>query len=208
MHTTKHLPCSMNYLAHAYLSFGMADVLVGNLISDFVKGKQQYTYSHRIWCGIRLHRFIDTYTDAHEATKQAKTYLQPSAGRYAGAFVDVVYDHFLAQHLAANNQLQTTATYCYQSLLLQQPILPERFVLMLPHMIRHNWLGNYQHLWAMEKSFGGVVHRSNYLTDASPVYAAFITHYDALKTCYQAFFPMVNKTAASFLVDCLAMQPH
>jgi hypothetical protein len=29
----------MNYLAHAYLSFNEPDILVGNLISDFVKGK-------------------------------------------------------------------------------------------------------------------------------------------------------------------------
>ena len=30
----------MNYLAHAYLSFGDPDVLTGNMISDFVKGKK------------------------------------------------------------------------------------------------------------------------------------------------------------------------
>ena len=30
----------MNYLAHAYLSFGYSELLVGNLISDFVKGKK------------------------------------------------------------------------------------------------------------------------------------------------------------------------
>jgi acyl carrier protein phosphodiesterase len=30
----------MNYLAHAYLSFGEPDILAGNMISDFVKGKK------------------------------------------------------------------------------------------------------------------------------------------------------------------------
>ena len=35
----------MNYLAHAYLSFGNEDILVGNMISDFVKGKKKYDYS-------------------------------------------------------------------------------------------------------------------------------------------------------------------
>jgi len=30
----------MNYLAHAYLSFDHEEILVGNLISDFVKGKK------------------------------------------------------------------------------------------------------------------------------------------------------------------------
>ena len=31
----------MNYLAHAYLSFGDPDILAGNMISDFVKGKKK-----------------------------------------------------------------------------------------------------------------------------------------------------------------------
>ena len=31
----------MNYLAHAYLSFNDPEILVGNMISDFVKGKKK-----------------------------------------------------------------------------------------------------------------------------------------------------------------------
>lgn len=34
----------MNYLAHAYLSFNDPEILVGNLISDFVKGKKKFDY--------------------------------------------------------------------------------------------------------------------------------------------------------------------
>ncbi len=34
----------MNYLAHAYLSFGDPDILAGNMISDFVKGKKKFDY--------------------------------------------------------------------------------------------------------------------------------------------------------------------
>jgi acyl carrier protein phosphodiesterase len=34
----------MNYLAHACLSFGRPDILVGNMISDHIKGKKQFDY--------------------------------------------------------------------------------------------------------------------------------------------------------------------
>ncbi len=34
----------MNYLAHAYLSFNDPEILVGNMISDFVKGKKKFDY--------------------------------------------------------------------------------------------------------------------------------------------------------------------
>ena len=86
----------MNYLAHAYLSFADPDILAGNMISDFVKGKKKFDYPVRIQTGITLHRKIDEYTDSHPATRQAKEILKKTAGPYAGAFVDIVYDHFLA----------------------------------------------------------------------------------------------------------------
>src|SRR6476661_6521196 len=86
----------MNYLAHATLSFENDDILTGNMISDFVKGNKKILYPLAIQKGIMLHRMIDEFTDTHFATKQAKTYFRKTAGHYAGVFVDVVYDHFLA----------------------------------------------------------------------------------------------------------------
>jgi acyl carrier protein phosphodiesterase len=86
----------MNYLAHAYLSFEITDITVGNMISDFVKGKQKFDYPFAIQQGITLHRAIDSFTDSHAVTRQAKSFFRESYGLYAGPLVDVVYDHFLA----------------------------------------------------------------------------------------------------------------
>ena len=84
----------MNYLAHAYLSFNDPEILVGNMISDFVKGKKKFDYPIRIQSGITLHRMIDTFTDEHPATKEAKEFFRAYYRLYSGAFIDVVYDHF------------------------------------------------------------------------------------------------------------------
>ena len=86
----------MNYLAHAYLSFEITDITVGNMISDFVKGKQKLDYPAAIQQGITLHRAIDSFTDSHAVTRQAKSYFKEAYGLYAGPLVDVAYDHFLA----------------------------------------------------------------------------------------------------------------
>ena len=86
----------MNYLAHAYLSFGNSNILVGNMISDYVKGKTQFDYPPEIQAGIKLHRAIDDFTDTHEATKNVKEIFKKDYRLYAGAFADVVYDYFLA----------------------------------------------------------------------------------------------------------------
>src|SRR5688500_6235633 len=89
----------MNYLAHAYLSFNQPAVLAGNLISDFVKGKQQFLYSDEVRKGIVLHRAIDAFTDDHAASREARNIFKPYYRLYSAAFIDVTYDHFLANDL-------------------------------------------------------------------------------------------------------------
>jgi acyl carrier protein phosphodiesterase len=78
------------------LSFNDPEILVGNLISDFVKGKKKFDFPAGHPDGIALHRAIDTFTDTHEATKKAKEFFRPHYRLYAGALVDVIFDHFLA----------------------------------------------------------------------------------------------------------------
>ena len=79
----------MNYLGHAFLSFGDGDILTGNMIGDHVKGKIALEqYPDGIKKGIMLHRKIDEYTDLHPATQRAKLPFREVYGLYAGAIMD------------------------------------------------------------------------------------------------------------------------
>ncbi|NVK49164.1 MAG: DUF479 domain-containing protein, partial [Cyclobacteriaceae bacterium] len=85
----------MNFLAHAFLSFGHEKILVGNFIADFVKGKQIEKYEKQIQIGIQLHRAIDLFTDSHPLVKAAQSYLRPKFGHYSSVITDVFFDYFL-----------------------------------------------------------------------------------------------------------------
>ncbi len=187
----------MNFLAHSYLSFNKPEILTGNMISDFVKGRKKFDYSKGVQQGIQLHRDIDTFTDNHAATKEAKQFLKPSVGLYAGAFIDVVYDHFLANDPSefTCDYLQEHSSKTYETLKENYPVLPEKFQRMLPYMASQNWLYNYKNLWGIENSFGGVARRAAYLTSAVEVFELFKTHYPSLQKCYNAFFPDVKAFA-------------
>lgn len=185
----------MNYLAHAFLSFNEPAILVGNMISDFVKGKSKYGYPEDIQKGINLHRAIDTFTDLHIATQQAKVYFKPVVGLYAGAFVDIVYDHFLAadkNEFANNIALEKFAETVYQTLQANTSFLPEKFKNILPYMQQQNWLYNYQYNWGIEKSFQGLVRRAKYLNSSQKAYEVFEKNYNALCNCYRLFFEDVK----------------
>ena len=191
----------MNYLAHAYLSFNQPEILVGNLISDFVKGRKKFDYSPGIQKGIALHRGIDYFTDTHEATREAKEIFRPHYRLYAGAFTDVVYDHFLAtdkNEFSAESLLQFSLTV-YETVAPFVPLLPEKFRQMFPYMQQQNWLNNYQYNQAIGRSLAGVVRRSAYLTESATAFQLFEMHYGHLQDCYRRFFPELKKFAAEQL---------
>jgi len=184
----------MNYLAHAYLSFNNPEILAGNMISDFVKGKTKFDYQPGIQKGIQLHRSIDTFTDFHEATAMAKSFFRPQYRLYSGAFVDVAYDHFLANdsNEFSDASLRQHAWQTYQVLAAHNYSLPPVFQQMLPYMQSQNWLYNYKSMAGTESSFKGVVMRASYLNSSIGVFDLFQQHYNALQNCYNAFFPFVK----------------
>ena len=195
----------MNYLAHAYLSFNDEPVLVGNLISDFVKGKRKFNYPEGVQKGIALHRAIDGFTDSHEATKIAKDIFRPHYRLYSGAFIDVVYDHFLATdpNEFSEVSLKNFSEKVYTVLDKNQNYLPDRFARMFPYMKMQNWLFNYRTLGGTESSFGGVVRRAQYLTESDTAALLFEEHYKDLKYCYQNFFPEVRSFAYSIYKEIM-----
>ena len=191
----------MNFLAHACLSFGKPDILVGNLIADTVKGKQMETYPENICKGIRLHRLIDSYTDSHPVVLQTKELFKDSAGRYNGSFLDVSYDHFLS--LDADNTpiegWQSFAAKCYKEIELRGEILPPRFCNMYLYMKKEDWLSNYGQMWMIERSFDRLKQRAEYLSDDAPVFADFEKNYNVIRDSYYSFFPDLKRYAEEML---------
>jgi acyl carrier protein phosphodiesterase len=196
----------MNYLAHAYLSFENPGILLGNMISDFIKGKKQYDYPLPVQKGIKLHRAIDEFTDTHAATQELKSFFRPQYRLYSGAFADVVYDHFLANDVnefKSEADLKKFSTKTYQSLEHNKSLFPPFFEKMFPYMKDHDWLYNYRHTWGIERSFNGVMRRSAYLTESEIAFDIFNTHYKAMQACYDAFFPDLKKYSSGKLDELL-----
>ena len=196
----------MNYLAHAYLSFGQPQILAGNMISDFVKGKKQFDYSPMIQKGIRLHRSIDSFTDEHPITKDMKQVFRPVYGLYAGAFTDIVYDYFLANdknEFTSDATLESFSYQAYATLESYLPGLPLIFQQMFPYMKSHNWLYNYRHLSGIQKSFAGMAHRAKYITESDSAFKIFEENLSSMQRSYKAFFPLLKNHAAHTLQQLL-----
>jgi acyl carrier protein phosphodiesterase len=193
----------MNYLAHAYLSFNNPEILVGNMISDYVKGKTKFDYSKPIQNGIMYHREIDTYTDTHLIIKEAKKIFQPHYRLYSGAFIDVVMDHYLAKKLQQEIDFENFTVETYTLLETYKNVFPLPFQKMFASMQQHNWLYNYQFNWAMEKSFAGLQRRAAYINEVKTAFVLFENNYTELDMYFHLFWKdlqafCLNKFASFF----------
>ncbi len=178
----------MNYLGHAYLSFGDAEILTGNMIGDHVKGKLALdNYSPGIKKGLLLHRKIDEYVDNHPATLRAKLLFRTDYGLYAGAIMDTLYDHFLASDpkmFKSDAILLAFTQETFVKLEANKASFPENFAAYFPHMVQHNWLYNYRTLRGMEKALGGLARRAKYMAPPQKAYEIFVTHFYELNQSY------------------------
>lgn len=196
----------MNFLAHAHLSFLQPEILVGNMISDFVKGKKQFDFSPGIQKGIQLHRAIDNFTDTHPVTRELKLFFKPHYRLYAGAFSDVAYDYFLAND---KNEFHTFAELKYFSRNTYKilddyfPLLPITFQKVFPYMKAQDWLYHYHEKWMIEKSFWGLERRAVYLKESGMAFTLFNDHIGGMQTCYTEFFPHLKKFAAHKLQELI-----
>jgi len=69
------------------------------MLGDFVRGRQVIArFGPEVGRGIRLHRHIDSFTDALDGIVDLRTTLPAPFRRYAGIIIDLAFDHELAKH--------------------------------------------------------------------------------------------------------------
>ncbi len=187
----------MNYLGHAFLSFGNDDILTGNMIGDHVKGRLALEqYPEGIKKGILLHRKIDAYTDAHFATQRAKLLFRGEYGLYSGAIMDTLYDHYLANDPKLFSTQEALLEYTktvYLQLEMNESYFPPKFAAYFPFMKEQNWLLNYRTLKGMERSLNGLARRALHMPPIEKAYEIFVTNYYQLNQCYYEFIDDVIK---------------
>jgi acyl carrier protein phosphodiesterase len=184
----------MNFLAHAYLSFGQKEILAGNMMSDFVKGSMQYKFPESIQKGIALHRKIDEFTDTHAITQRAKEVFRPYYRLYSAPIVDIIYDHYLANDprvFPADSLYDFTQT-TYSTLEEFAAFMPLNFAAVFTYMRRQNWLWNYRQTEGIQKSIRGLIRRSSFINDSDTACDLFLHNYNELQQCYDLFIEDVK----------------
>ncbi|HZY81257.1 MAG TPA: ACP phosphodiesterase [Cyclobacteriaceae bacterium] len=192
----------MNFLAHLYLSGDRSRVMVGNFIGDFVKGRNLAgRYEPDVVMGIELHRAIDHFTDTHQTVSQSKKRLAGKYRHYSGVIVDVFYDHFLSSKWSEyhHETIGDFAQAAYKLLQDNDPILPEEVKIILPHMIRQNWLVAYGEISGIQQALNGISRRTPYVSNMEKATTDLREHYEEFASDFAAFFPQLRDFAKEYI---------
>ena len=200
----------MNFLAHLYLSGpdpaapAYEELVIGNFIADSVPGRQLENYPPGVQAGIRLHRAIDTFTDAHPVVRQTTARLRLAGyGKYAGVISDMFFDHFLARHFGhfSTEPLADFTRRVYTLLESRQAEFPARVQQFLPYLIGHNWLLHYGELNGIARALRGLSRRASAGSNMETAVEELSRNYAAYEADFWAFFPQLQ----AFVSEQLAM---
>ena len=192
----------MNFLAHLYLSGEDQNVMVGNFIGDFVKGRNALEiYDKKIVEGIELHRSIDEFTDSHPVVTESKNRLRPKYRHYSGVIVDIFYDHFLARNwtMYHGELLPDFADRAYGIIQSFDAILPKEVKFMMPYMVKGNWLVNYSKLDGINRALSGMSRRTPFESKMEEATSDLEKNYESFKSEFDEFFPNLKSHSEKFL---------
>ncbi|RSK50005.1 acyl carrier protein phosphodiesterase [Hymenobacter rigui] len=190
----------MNFLAHLLLSGSpattpdYADIVVGNFAAEAVRGRAALeAYPATVQRGIRLHRFIDSFTDQHPVVRRTTARLRAAGlGKWAGVVSDVGFDHLLARdfaHYHPEELLPQFAQRQYQLLHQRRHELPERLREMLHYMRQHDWLTGYAHPEGLHRALLGLSRRVPAAEVLATGAAAFLAALPAYEADFREFWP-------------------
>jgi acyl carrier protein phosphodiesterase len=142
----------VNFLAHTYLSGGNEEIIVGNFMGDYVKGKNYLLFPEQVKKGILIHRDIDSFTDMHEVTRRSKQRLASKYHKYAGIIIDIFYDHFLASLWDSYSTLPLSefVSRTYDLLKRNYKVLPDSIKRWFPTFLENNWMMTYTNVEGIE----------------------------------------------------------
>ena len=181
----------MNVLAHIYLSGDSDEIIIGNYIGDYVKGRDYLKYPEQIRKGIIIHRHIDAFTDKHPVVHRSKLLFTKKYHKYAGVVIDIMYDHFLTREwdFYSRRPLESIIYQFYRAMVNNYDILPDMVKERIPFFIINNWLESYKTSNGLRSVFKALSKRTSLPNESRYAIKTLKKNYYSLDDDFMEFFP-------------------
>ena len=195
----------MNLLAHLHLG-ALAELSVeeaaGNLTADFCREKGSSAFQY----GVRLHRRIDSFTDAHPQVAEARRLFAGELRRFASVICDLAFDLCLTRtwdrwHVQRREDQgrhgqdwdghgrENFIDRHLNSIWAIRNRLPGPSAHVLQAMIAGRWLHAYDGIGGMEASIGRIVRRRPKFAPLLKAPEPTLERYADLELLFLKFYP-------------------
>ena len=192
----------MNFLAHSYFGFDNPALIAGQFCGDFVRGSDLTRFPTQVEQGIRLHRHMDSFTDAHPVLLKAKSDMIPVVPRrLAGIVIDVLFDHYMAcrWNELSKLSLDEHARKVQQALEQHEQYLPSRLRRFMVLLHKESILQNSIYLDSIELTLSRIASRSDTFAALALTAKQLEPVSDGLSDPFTTFFPDLQVAASHFL---------
>lgn len=181
----------MNWLAHLYLSEPDAAFRLGNLLPDLVRAGTLASLPAPFQRGIRQHRRIDAFTDAHPVVRRSIGRIHPPFRRFGGVLTDVFYDHFLACDWRSYSaeELSDFTRGVYDSFERFYAYLPDDVCARLQQMQSEDWLCSYRGISGVAAALERIALQLRHPVDLAASVSVLEQSCDLFHADFRVFFP-------------------
>ncbi len=185
--------CStLNYLAHLFLTRENEAWTLGNFMTDFIRKSETKKYAEPIQQGIKLHYFIDTYTDIHPAVRRGTKLLRPYFRKYSPVVIDIYFDYFLSKNFTLFSKEESLAVFSqrmYDLLELNIDELPRSMQTIVPKMIKGDWLQSYSTIDGIDYTLLRLKSRVAFTVPLEEGAEVLVQNEEKLNEIFLDFFP-------------------
>jgi len=193
----------MNYLAHLHIAEHTQTSFLGNFLGDFVKGNPDGKFNHKVEQGIRLHRFVDSYTDSHPLIKSVKPLFEKELRRFSPIALDMFWDHCLAKNWLVFHKeplthftFQTQVIIAHEKLALTKP-LPLQFEKVAQLVWQGNWFEHYRDIKNIDFALQRIATRSPRMAPLAGTFVTLADHYEQLSEIFFELYPDLLNAATA-----------
>jgi acyl carrier protein phosphodiesterase len=196
----------MNFLGHAYIARHHPHLIPGNFAGDSYKGKIE-NFSELpmdLLNGIRLHRFIDDFTDSSEYIISVARIFQNGGVQKVGFIAsDILLDHHLSSQwpnyskLGYKEFIQKVYT---QTDPWTDELHPE-FQWMYAKLKEHGWLFDYPSIQGIEKIMRQFSRRIGFENDLLKTVEIYQEKRSEIDELFMLFLDQISQSAEEYILD-------
>lgn len=194
----------MNFLGHCLLSAPLPKTIPANLAGDFFKGtlKNQQHYPIYIQNGIKIHRFIDSFTDQSiHIQKIGKIFQEKGIKKVSYIASDILLDHYLSENW---NQYTEVPRMEFIQLIFSETDkqlneLPKEFHFVYAKMKVLKWLQSYIHQEGILNVLQNFQQRIPFENNLSDSFQIYLNHKNEINQSYALFMDKIKSATEKFI---------